>query len=139
MKKFVIFSIFFTTSICIAFNGVPNTYFYYFFYIEMNIKIIKWNSVYLHMLFAAKLFCFMWYFFFQFFLRNYIILTSKMYSIVLKYLQLICAAVIFEKINCDQLQLNVGSDGKLLHGIISCTALCINKVSNLVGLRSKRI
>lgn len=55
-----------------------------------------------------------------------------MYPIVLKYLQFVCVAVLFEKINCDQLQLNSETDNKLLHGIIGCTALCMNKNFTLV-------
>lgn len=61
-----------------------------------------------------------------------------MFPIVLKYIQFICVAVLFEKINCDQLQLDNPNNDHLLYQTIGCTAICLNSDSKLVILTLKR-
>lgn len=48
-----------------------------------------------------------------------------MYAIVLKYLQLVCFAVLFDQISCDQLQMGNMNDDKLTSQTIACTAMCL--------------
>ena len=56
-----------------------------------------------------------------------------MHAIVMKYFQLVCIAVLFENVNCEQLSLENSKDDYLLNRTIGCTAICMKDNPNQVS------
>lgn len=61
-----------------------------------------------------------------------------MNTIILKYLQFFCVAVLFDNIRCEQLLLKDSKDDYLLNRNVSCTIMCMDtnpeKVSNITQI-----
>lgn len=53
--------------------------------------------------------------------------ARRMQTIIIRYLQLFCIAVLFDNVECDKLPLEASRDDVLLNRETGCTAACMVK------------
>lgn len=56
-----------------------------------------------------------------------------MHTIVLKYVQLFCIALLFDNVSCDNISLEASRNDMLLNREVGCTAACMQM--NLTAVR----
>lgn len=59
-----------------------------------------------------------------------------MNAIILKYIQLLCVAALFDSVKCDQFMMEQSPDEHLLERTIGCTATCIRDNPTYVSNKS---